>query len=305
MGDNIGNANGSSSDVPYVLLVEIMMQRPPPFEGVNFKRWLARTILWLTTMRCFDATKSKTEGELTPLEEKSFEEAGTLLRGAIIGVLGENIVDSYLSITTRKNLWDALEAKFGVSNAGKKARAKDHVLEVLREVLVPIWYRSKIPVRQVQEQEQVRWQVKIEGKHKASQPTNFKKKTDKKGVCHICGDPDHWAPNCPNLFDKRRHGKGGKTANIVIDTEMNDVGYGIFPTVLSVCHSPEWWIDKCANVTGTFSVLMGNGSHATVCGLGTVDLKFTSGMDVRPKNVHHVPPINKNRVSGSLLCRDG
>ena len=52
-------------------------------------------------------------------------------------------------------------------------------------------------------------------------------------------------------------------------------------------------------------MLMGNGSHATVCGVGTVDLKFTLGKIVRLKNVHHVPSINKNLVSGSLQCRDG
>ena len=100
---------------------------------------------------------------------------------------------------------------------------------------------------------------------------------------------------------------------------MKDSGYGIFPTILSVCHSPEWLIDTGANVhvcadasmfssyqvTGTSPVLMGNGSHAFVRGVGTVDLKFTSGKIVRLKNVHHVPSINKNLVSGSLLCRDG
>jgi hypothetical protein len=100
---------------------------------------------------------------------------------------------------------------------------------------------------------------------------------------------------------------------------MKDSGYGILPTILSVCQSPDWWIDIGANVhicsdismfssyqvTGTFTMLMGNGSHATVRGAGTVDLKFTSGKTVRLKNVHHVPSINKNLVSGSLLCRDG
>jgi hypothetical protein len=69
---------------------------PPPFEGVSFKRWHARIILCLTTMRCFDATNDKHEGEITPLEENFFEEADTLSRGAIISVLHENIVDSYL-----------------------------------------------------------------------------------------------------------------------------------------------------------------------------------------------------------------
>ena len=49
--------------------------------------------------------------------------------------------------------------------------------------------------------------------------------------------------------------------------------------------------------TGTSPVLMGNGSHAIVRGVGMVDLKFTSGKTVRLKNVHHVPSINKNLLA--------
>jgi hypothetical protein len=52
---------------------------------------------------------------------------------------------------------------------------------------------------------------------------------------------------------------------------------------------------------GSF-VLMGNGSHASVHGVGMVDLKFTSEKIVHLKNVHHVPSINKNLVSGSCRC---
>jgi hypothetical protein len=48
--------------------------------------------------------------------------------------------------------------------------------------------------------------------------------------------------------------------------------------------------------------MMGNGSHATILGVGTVDLKFTSEKIKRLKNVQHAPSINKNLVSGSLLC---
>ena len=40
--------------------------------------------------------------------------------------------------------------------------------------------------------------AKFDGKNKVVQHTNFKKKNDKKkGACHVCGDPDHWAPSCP------------------------------------------------------------------------------------------------------------
>jgi hypothetical protein len=50
---------------------------------------------------------------------------------------------------------------------------------------------------------------------------------------------------------------------------------------------------------------MGNGSHASIHGVGTVDLKFTLGKIVQLRNVQHFPSMNKNLVSGSLLCRDG
>src|SRR3954462_4648347 len=58
-------------------------------------------------------------------------------------------------------------------------------------------------------------------------------------------------------------------------------------------------------VSRTSSVLMGNGSRTSVHGVGTVNLKFTSGKTVQLKNVQHVPSIIKNLVSRSLLCRDG
>ena len=53
------------------------------------------------------------------------------------------------------------------------------------------------------------------------------------------------------------------------------------------------------------SLLMGNGACAAVRGVGTVDLKLTSGKTVQLKNVHHVPSTKKNLISGSLLCCDG
>jgi hypothetical protein len=58
-------------------------------------------------------------------------------------------------------------------------------------------------------------------------------------------------------------------------------------------------------VTRVGSMLMGNNSRASIQGVGTVNLKFTSEKTVQLKNVQHVSSINKNLVSGSLLCRDG
>jgi len=52
-------------------------------------------------------------------------------------------------------------------------------------------------------------------------------------------------------------------------------------------------------VGGTGTLLMGNGSHARVLGVGTVILKFTSRKTVLLNNVQLVPSIKKNLVSGS------
>jgi hypothetical protein len=79
------------------------------------------------------------------------------------------------------------------------------------------------------------------------------------------------------------------------------------------------WLDSVANIyvctddslfssyqfVWGSSVMMENGSHTSIRGVGTVNLKLTSGKIMQPKNVQYVPSINKNIVSDSLLCRDG
>jgi hypothetical protein len=124
----------------------------------------------------------------------------------------------------------------------------------------------------------------------------------------------HFAKDCPERADKKEK----KKVHLVTASSADD-GYGNFSTVLSVFQSPSWWIDTDANIhvcadislfssyqglQGSF-VLMGNGSHASVHGVGTIDLKFTSGKIVQLKNVQHVPTTRKNLVSVSLLLRDG
>jgi hypothetical protein len=98
--------------------------------------------------------------------------------------------------------------------------------------------------------------------------------------------------------------------------EAGDSGY--VPEILLRRQSIDWWLDTRANVhvcsdlnlfssyqaIDSSSVLMGNGSRDPVHGVGRVDLKLTSGKTLSLKNVQHVPEINRNLISGSLLCRD-
>jgi hypothetical protein len=91
---------------------------------------------------------------------------------------------------------------------------------------------------------------------------------------------------------------------IISETAEGTSGYGnILPTILLVCQSPEWWADTGANIhvcadislfssyqcKGARALLMGNGSHAHVLGVGTIILKFNSGYTVLLKNVKNFP----------------
>jgi hypothetical protein len=134
----------------------------------------------------------------------------------------------------------------------------------------------------------------------------------------VCESPDHWVTKCLNRKGRKPQYEQ-KTLNMVVSSSGGGTsGYDNLPFVLSVFQFITWWLDSGANVhmcsdaslfssyqvTRDSSVLMGNGSHASVHGVSTVDLKLTSGKIVQLKNIQHIPSINKNLVSDSLLCRD-
>ena len=92
--------------------------RPPPFDGMHYKRWRKRAVLWFENLNCYSATLGKPEGDLSAEQEANFKKADTMFMAALFSVLGDNIVDPYMSFDNGKDAWEALEAKFGVSDAG-------------------------------------------------------------------------------------------------------------------------------------------------------------------------------------------
>jgi hypothetical protein len=94
---------------------------------------------------------------------------------------------------------------------------------------------------------------------------------------------------------------GQNSMNMVVsEVERGTSRYAnSLPTVLSICHSPKWWMDIGANihvcveaslfssyqVIWTGALLMGNGYHTCILGVGTVIMKFTLGMMVQLKNM--------------------
>ena len=54
---------------------------------------------------------------IAPEEEKAFREATTIFLGAVLSVIGDKLVDAYIHMGVAKNLWDALEVKFGATDS--------------------------------------------------------------------------------------------------------------------------------------------------------------------------------------------
>jgi len=80
-------------------------------------------------MYCYDATKGKPEGDLNPTQQEAFENMDTLFKAAILSVLDDSIVDSYMSFDSGKDMWVALEAMFGPSGAGNELYVMEQFCE--------------------------------------------------------------------------------------------------------------------------------------------------------------------------------
>jgi hypothetical protein len=94
--------------------------RPDKFTGVHFKRWQYKDELWLTTMKVFYISKGKPEGTMSEDDQKKFEEANTVFVESILSILVDRLCDVFMHIKDGKELWDALDAKFGAADAGSE-----------------------------------------------------------------------------------------------------------------------------------------------------------------------------------------
>ena len=97
-----------------------MLLKPSTFKGVQYKRWRTRAVYWFQIMYCYDATKGKPEGDLNPTQQEAFENMDTLFKAALLSVLDDSIVDSYMSFDSGKDMWAALKATFGPFGAGNE-----------------------------------------------------------------------------------------------------------------------------------------------------------------------------------------
>ena len=71
-------------------------------------------------MHCYFVAEPRSVGPHTLDEERVFRHVDTMFKATILSVLGDFIVDAYVPLQTNKEMWDALEAKYGVSDAGSE-----------------------------------------------------------------------------------------------------------------------------------------------------------------------------------------
>jgi hypothetical protein len=63
------------------------------------------------------------------VSEEKFNADDNLFRGAIINILVDNLVDTYLQRKTGKDIWEALEAQYGSSDAGGELYVMEQFLD--------------------------------------------------------------------------------------------------------------------------------------------------------------------------------
>jgi hypothetical protein len=71
-------------------------------------------------MKVFQISKGKPEGTISDEDQKKFEETNTFFVGCILSILANRLCDVFMHIKDGKELWDALDAKFGAADASSE-----------------------------------------------------------------------------------------------------------------------------------------------------------------------------------------
>ncbi|PRQ52113.1 putative RNA-directed DNA polymerase [Rosa chinensis] len=107
--------------------VKTHVEKPEKFKGVDFKRWQQKMLFYLTTLNLAHVVKEevpKAEGDDVTAEQlnaiDAWKHCEFLCRNYILNGLDDTLYDVYRSYITAKELWNSLEKKYKVDDAGSK-----------------------------------------------------------------------------------------------------------------------------------------------------------------------------------------
>jgi hypothetical protein len=74
----------------------------------------------MTSIHCFFVVEPRAVGPHTLVEDNAFLDADVRLRVGLLSVLGDTIVNAYVPLQFGKEMWDALEERYRVSDVGSE-----------------------------------------------------------------------------------------------------------------------------------------------------------------------------------------
>ena len=95
--------------------------KPEVFDGANFKRWQAKTKLWLTDLRLFWVVSNPPMFPLETAEMTRWEDANNSALARLLAVLSNRLFDVYVTFTNAKQLWDELNEKYSEGDNGNES----------------------------------------------------------------------------------------------------------------------------------------------------------------------------------------
>jgi hypothetical protein len=59
-------------------------------------------------------------------EQRAFEHDDTTCKAVLLSIIGDSLIDAYVQMSTSKATWEALEARYGVFDAGFELYVMEH-----------------------------------------------------------------------------------------------------------------------------------------------------------------------------------
>lgn len=110
------------------------MSKLEPFDVKFYKRWAAKVLFFLEMLTVSYVLKTDKPSDKT--EACKYDSDNTTCRGHILHFLSNSLFDIHVKFTLAKEIWSALESKYGTEDVGKckyvvseflKSQIVDHV----------------------------------------------------------------------------------------------------------------------------------------------------------------------------------